>query len=241
MKPRLNTVVVTMLCLGVLISSVRPAPAQQSNTVSEVAAPKKKLFIFGGGSPFDLIVALDKHFRTRLVQILTLPEMLTRAEVPKLRVAAEDPRDVLNLYNRLQNPALGQWHYEYENASLNSPPTNMNVLTLVPDKSVIANKIERNGIKVKAVALAGVPEPQWESLAKDINDARSYGAEAVAEKGGSDAFSGSVHFQKESKVLIISGSENYVEMVDSLVTAHRMNAELEMKAEAKPPPPAQNP
>jgi capsid portal protein len=175
------------------------------------------------------------------VQILTLPEMLTRAEVPKLRVVADDPQDVLNLYNRLQNPALGQWHYEYENPSPSSTPTNMNVLTLVPDKSVIANRIERNGTKVKAIALGGVPESKWEALAKDINDARKYGAEAVAEKGGNDVFSGSIHFQKESKVLIISGSENYVEMVDSLVTAHRMNAELEMKEASKPTPPPTNP
>jgi len=45
-----------------------------------------------------------------------------------------------------------------------------------------------------------------------------------------DAFVGSVRVQRDSKILIVVGSEAYLEMVDSLVGAHRANAEIEAKA-----------
>ncbi len=228
-----------LVSLSVLMAALHPAPAEQTNEGNHVNhTEKKKVFIFEGGNPIDFIVALDKHFRTRLVQILTLPETLSKAQVPKLRVAADDPREVLSLYNRLQSPTLGQWRFEPEGAAQNPPSTstNMNVLMLVPDKSVVAGKLERSVTKVKGMALAGVPEAKWEALARDINEARTYGEEA-ASKGVANVFEGSFHFQRESKVLIVSGSEAYLEMVESLVSAHRMNAEIETKAVSglKPP------
>jgi hypothetical protein len=213
------------LCLAVLITALHPVQAQETNGVSVEAKDKKKVFSFEGGNPFDFVVALDKHFRTRLVQILTLPETLSRTKVPKLRVAAEDPREVLNLYNRLESPTLGRWRFE---PPQHIPGTNMNVLMLVPDKSVATGKMEQS-TKVKGIPLAEVPEAKWESLTRDIEQARAYGEHAIATKGSSDAFEGSILVQRDSKVLIVVGSEAYLEMVESLVSAHRMNAEIEAK------------
>jgi hypothetical protein len=198
-------------------------------------AEQKRVFIFEGGNPIDFVMALDKHFRTRLVQILTLPEKLSRTQVPKLRLAADDPREVLTLYNRLDSPTLGQWRFEPGPAQ-NAASTNLNVLMLVPDKSA-AGKQERPAIKVKGVALANVPEAKWEALTRDIDEARRYVGVYVAAKGLGDVFEGSFRFQRESKVLIVSGSEAYVEMVESLVAAHRLNAEIETKAASKAPEP----
>jgi hypothetical protein len=212
------------LCLAVLLTALHPVQAQETNGVSVEAKDKKKVFSFEGGNPFDFVVALDKHFRTRLVQILTLPETLSRTKVPKLRVAAEDPREVLNLYNRLESPTLGRWRFE---PPQHIPGTNMNVLMLVPDKSVATGKMERSGTKVKGIALAGVPEAKWEALMRDIEKARAYGEDAA--KGLDDDFGGSTRVQPDSKVLIVVGSEAYLEMVESLVSAHRMNAEIEAK------------
>src|SRR5205085_4503084 len=132
------------------------------------------------GNPIDFIVALDKHFRTRLVQILTLPDLLRRTEVPKLQVAADDPREVLSLYNRLESPTLGQWRFEPNVATQKAPGTNMNVLMLVPDKSVVEGKLQR--ARVKALALAGVPEPKWEMLTRDIG----YGKKLADDAFGGD-------------------------------------------------------
>jgi hypothetical protein len=208
------------LCLAILVAALHPVQAQETNEISQ---DKKKVFSFDGGNPFDFIVALDKHFRTRLVQILTLPETLSRTKVPKLRVAAEDPREVLNLYNRLESPTLGRWRFE---PTQHIAGTNMNVLMLVPDKSVAAGKIEQS-TKVKGIPLAGVPEAKWEALMRDIDEARAYGEHAT--KGSDDAFEGSVRVQRDSKVMIVVGSGTYLDMVESLVSAHRMNAEIEAK------------
>jgi hypothetical protein len=141
-------------------------------------------------------------------------------------VAAEDPREVLNLYNRLESPTLGRWRFEPE-ATGNASGTNMNVLMLVPDKSVATGKMGRSATKVKGLPLAGVPEAKWNALRRDIEQARAYGEEAA--RGLDDDFSGSTSVQRDSKVLIVFGSEAYLEMVESLVSAHRMNAEIEAK------------
>ena len=219
------------LAVAILMAALHPAQAQTTNEPGQEEPGKKKVFNFPGGSPIDFVVALDRHFRTRLVQILTLPETLSKTKVPKLRVAAEDPREVLTLYNRLQSPTLGQWRFEPDGTGQNAPTTNMNVLMLVPDKSVVASKIERSATKVKGVALAGVPQGTWEALIRDIDQARRYGEEAAARDSG-DAFTGSIRIQRESKILIAAGSEPYLEMVESLVAAYRSNAEIELKATA---------
>jgi hypothetical protein len=226
----------TLLCalcgIAVLLFTVPNTHARQTNEVCKSEC-KKKEFSFEGGNPIDFILAVDKHFRTRLIQILTVPDLLRRAEVPKLRVAAEEPKEVLHLYNRLQSPALGQWRFEPENPAPTSSGngTNLNVLMLVPDKSVVTTKLERNLVKVKAVALGGVPEARWKRLADDIDVARKYSEEKRNQEVGS---AGSIHFQQESKLLIVSGPESYIEMVESVVSAHRANAELEARAAASP-------
>jgi hypothetical protein len=217
------------LGLLVLMAGLHSVQARETNEINQEERTKRKVFSFEGGSPFDLIAALDRHFRTRLVQILTLPETLSRTKVPKLRVAADDPREVLSLYNRLESPTLGQWRFEPGGTgqNTNASGTNMNVLMLVPDKNTAASKMERSATKVKGVALAGVPEAKWEALMRDIDQARAYGEEAA--KGSGEAFGGTVRVQRDSKVLIVAGSEAYLEMVESLVNAHHMNAEIEAK------------
>jgi hypothetical protein len=223
------------MSLAVLVAAPLSVQAQarETNDVNAEETVRKKVFSFEGGSPIDLVVALDRHFRTRLVQILTLPETLSRTRVPKLRVAADDPREVLSLYNRLQSPTLGQWRFEPAGVATNTPGTNMNVLMLVPDKSVVNGKMEQNVTKVKGVALAGIPEAKWEALKRDIAEAKRYGEEEAA-KGAGDVFGGSVRFQRDSRVLIVAGSVAYMEMVESLVSAHRMNTEIETKVASNP-------
>src|SRR6185503_9950425 len=163
MKMKLCSNIFALGCLAALMGAARPVQAEQTNEANR--AEQKKVFIFEGGNPFDFVVALDKHFRTRLVQILTLPERLSRTQVPKLRVAADDPREVLTLYNRLESPTLGQWRFEPGPAQ-NAASTNLNVLMLVPDKSAAASKLERTVTKVKGIALTNIPETKWEALTR---------------------------------------------------------------------------
>src|SRR5262245_55968377 len=68
---------VCWLSVAMLAASLQRAQAQATNeTGGEETTKRRKVFSFEGGNPFDLIMALDRHFRTRLVQILTLPETL---------------------------------------------------------------------------------------------------------------------------------------------------------------------
>ena len=226
MKLTKNLLIIGCMCLVTLLST--PGRAQATNEPSE--PEKKKLFIFEGGNPIDFVVALDKHFRTRLIQILTLPDTLRRTQVPKLRVVANDPTEVLTLYNRLESPTLGQWRF-HANGEAN---TNMNVLMLVPDKSVAAAKLEANPIKVKALALANIPEAKWDAVSKDIATAQDE-AQRLS-RSTSEPYQGNCRFQRDSKVLIVSGPEAYIDMVDSVLAAHRTNAEIEAKASSTSKP-----
>ena len=223
------------ICAGVAITALPLCPvlAQDTNEVPKEENGKRRIFNFEGGSPVDFIVALDRHFRTRLIQILTLPETLSRTKVPKLRVAANDPREVLTLYNRLDSPTLGQWRFEPDTAQ-KANGTNMNVLMLVPDKTAANAGPARTATRVKAMPLGGVPDTKWDTLIRDIDQARAYGEDVA--KGTGEVFAGKVSVQRDSKIMIVAGSDAYLEMVESLIEAHQKNASIEAKAKAAPEP-----
>lgn len=223
------------MMLAMVLVPWQPGLARETNDLNQPAeAAKKRVFNFEGGNPFEFISALDRHFRTRLVQVLTLPEVFSRSRVPKLQVVADDPREVLTLYNRLDNPALGQWRFEPD-LKQKSSDTNMNVLMLVPDKGTASAKVDASAIKVKALPLAGVPEKQWNAmlkgmeeasaLAEKIADERTVGAPRVAGE-----FSGRVRIQPESRILVVIGTSAFLEMAESYLNAYRMNTDLEAKA-----------
>src|SRR2546425_218101 len=83
------------------------------------------------------------------------------------------------------------------------------------DKSVAAVKMERRS-KVKALALGGVPEAKWKALVMDVDVARELGRN-MAERLGGEQYDGDINIQSESKILIASGSEGFIEMVESVV------------------------
>ena len=197
------------------------AAAAETNSSQPPAKPEKsekKVFFFEGGNPFQFILAMDKHFRTRLGQILSIPSSLARAEVPKMRISTEKPEDALQVYNHLQDPMLGQWRYS-------GSPDDPAVLALVPDKEVAMNKAT-TGTKVKALPLAGIHRNKWDSLEKDISIARDFGTR-TAEDLGLNQYDGRTVIQSESKILIVSGPPAYIEMVESVLAAYRVNAQAE--------------
>src|SRR2546421_12468006 len=160
MKDRLNYLTAGLLSAVLLVSATIPARADETNEPKQASKPEKKMFFFNGGGPHDFILAMDKHFRTRLMQILSIPSSLARAEVPKMRIATDKPEDALQGYNHLQDPTLGQWKYA-------GPSSDPSVLALVPDKELALSKATA-GAKVKALALGGIPETRWKDFEKDV-------------------------------------------------------------------------
>jgi hypothetical protein len=211
-----------LLSTALYVATPCLSSARDTNEVKQSDSGKRGFFEFQGGNPIDFVHAMDRHFRTRLIQILSLPETLRGAEVPKLRVAASEPREVLALYNRLDNPELGQWRYEPE---AGAESTNLGVLTLVPDKTVAAATIKHNTTRVQAMALADIPTNKWDSLAQSIKRATDLGATV-----GQTGVHGNFYLQPESKILIVAGPEAYIETLSSVVAAYRDNAQLEKTA-----------
>jgi len=202
-----------------LVSATIPARADETNEPKQASKPEKKMFFFNGGGPHDFILAMDKHFRTRLMQILSIPSSLARAEVPKMRIATDKPEDALQVYNHLQDPTLGQWKYA-------GPSSDPSVLALVPDRELALSKAT-TGAKVKAMALGGIPETRWKDFEKDVLTARQLGVETAEKFGGGDKYEGYIRIQPESKILIVSGSEGYIQMVESVLAAYRANAQTD--------------
>ncbi len=213
MKHRLNSLLVVAMTTLLLVN----APGSRAEETNETKPPppktERKVFFFEGGRPIDFILAMDKHFRTRLGQILSIPSSLARAQVPRMKIATEKPEDALQVYNHIQDPMLGQWRYA-------GPTDDPAVLALVADKDVALSK---GGARVKAMSLGGLPKPSWKNLQEDVEVAREEGMRA-ADKLGGDRYEGSIHIQPESKILIASGSEGFIDMVESVVAAHRANA-----------------
>jgi hypothetical protein len=207
-----------LVCLVCASASLRSAHARQTNDTQSAESPRHKFFEFDGGTPFDFIKALDLHFRTRLVQVLTLPETLRHAEVPRLRVAVNQPQEVLNIYNRLDNPELGTWKYEPENG-IGSASTNLGVLALVPDKSIVTSKMERNTPRVQALPLGEIDSTKWDALSSSIEAAVS-----LAAQSGLRSVQGRFFIQRDSQILIAAGPEAYIDAVSSVVSAYKENA-----------------
>ena len=216
MKYGLKSLIMAGMAVAVLANAAPNARAEDTNDVRPAPLPRteRKVFFFEGGRPIDFILAIDKHFRTRLGQILSIPSSLARTQVPKMKLATDKPEDALQVYNHLQDPMLGQWKYA-------GPTEDPAVLALVADKDVALNK---GGARVKAMSIGGLSESSWKHLERDVAVAQEAGISA-ADKMGGDRYEGLIRIQPESKILIASGSEGFIEMVESVVAAHRNNAQ----------------
>ena len=114
---------------------------------------------------------------------------------------------------------LGQWKYS-------GPSDDPAVLALIPDKDVALTK---TGARVKALALSGIPTPKWKALQEDVQVARDAGRRMAEELGG-ERYDGDIHIQRDSKILIASGSEGFIQMVESVLAAYRSNAQADAQA-----------
>jgi hypothetical protein len=125
---------------------------------------------------------------------------------------------------------LGQWKYT-------GPARDPSVLALVPDKDVAISKAT-TGAKVKALPLSGILEVKWDILRQDVDLASQLGAKTAEQLGG-DRYEGHTAIQRESKIMIVSGSQAYIEMVESVLSAYRANAQVEaVQARNAIPPPS---
>jgi hypothetical protein len=193
----------------------RPAPHSPANPQDQPMGGDT--FYFGGGTPYNFVEAVRGHFGVQW-GISTIPDEMRNARVPALRLKTEVVRDVeklVRLYNSIgeQNPEMGQWVLE-------GAPERPDVLLLVPGRKP-GTQPERDPAKARAVVLRGIPLQQWNRVEKDIQR----GHEELLKMPGKTELLGRSHFRlhTDSEILMAYGSEPFLQMVESIVTAHSEN------------------
>ena len=204
-----------------VVFSVRESPA---------ARPEEPDFVFPGGTPSDFLSAVEKQYKADWKSVADIPRELADVRIPRLRIPARsvdlNPRRksgegdaiaaLVGLYNQLgeQKPDLGRLIVR---GNLNKP----SVVMFVPDKSV---DDEQSRFKVKAFSIYGCNEAEKGKLEEDIErakmDAVAY-AEHVRGPTALHRLQGTISIHSDTSLLVATGSNSYVEMVESIVTAWR--------------------
>jgi hypothetical protein len=131
-------------------------------------------------------------------------------------------KNVVALYNRLghERTELGQLLVE---GNLEKPSAVM----VVRDKSAIATQPV---MKVKAFSLVGIPEKSLDSLQQDVRNAQDQAQLYSQVYGRGTIGPGMINIHAATHLLVATGSEAYVQMVESVVEAYRPKDQLiEMK------------
>jgi hypothetical protein len=190
------------------------------------------VFYFPGGTPRDFMKAVEKCYQVDWLSIAHIPEEMQSIELPTLRVpryssypngigpsGLEEVRALVVLYNSLaeREPQFGTLLVEGDSKMPSA-------VMLVPRT---AGDSTRSQVRVKAFPIQSIHRPDWKKLTKDITSAREEAADYgnIRGKGLATArlFEGKVSFHDDTKLLVAVGSEPYLEMVESIVAAHKAN------------------
>jgi hypothetical protein len=94
----------------------------------------------------------------------------------------------------------------------------------VPQKSAARQQSEMN---VKAFPLRGIPKADWKRIQEDVvqanEEAMKFDARAGAKYGTRTTILGDVSIHEDTNLLVACGTPSFVEMVESIVAAHRAN------------------
>ncbi len=219
------------------------APAQNAGESKPPAQTNRddQVFNFPGGTPRDFLAAVEKHYKADWLSIASIPREMDDVRVPKLRIppgpmfligSPSAPNELLSivmLYNRLaeREPQLGTLVVE---APHNQPEKPYAVM-LVPNKSAV---VAQARMRTKAFPLRGIPKNDWGRLTGEINETGLRGrSQEASMTGRKESFPGIASVHDSSAILVVMGSETFVEMAESMVAAFQAN---ERAKEAKPSP-----
>ena len=196
---------------------------------AEPQGREKAAFSFPGGTPRQFMAAVEKQFEVDWLSIASIPTEMQQVQVPKLRLTPkpngnvapgmDSPvRQLVLLYNSLaeKSPQLGTLMVDGDD------PRKPSAVMLVPNK---ATSVAQARMKTKAFPLRGIPEKDWATLADEImqmgREATQYEAEMT---GGLEASRpGFVRVHQAAALLVVTGSESFVEMAESVVAAFQAN------------------
>ena len=192
------------------------------------ARTEPSAFSFPGGNPREFLAAVQDQYKVDWASVAEIPKEMADVRIPRLRIepglltqAPQPTTDKLNplqalvsLYNQLgeQKPELGHLLVKGEMAK----PA---VVMFVPDKAAADSELK---VKVKAFSIWGISDPERAKLQEDIDRAKEEAmAYAVNARGpaGLRNLQGTVAIHNDTSLLVATGPESFVEMVESIVNA----------------------
>jgi hypothetical protein len=140
-----------------------------------------------------------------------------RTGVSREEFEIESLKRLVSLYNKLgeQKPELGRLIVEVVQGDLTKP----SVVLFATDKTLTDTQPK---VKVKAFSIYGINDAERAKLQEDIERAKREATEYAARLRGSSGFGnleGKVAIHNETSLLVATGPESFVEMVESIVNA----------------------
>jgi hypothetical protein len=214
---------------GVVFSPRGPGPAQM----------EEHGFAFPGGTPSQFLDAVQRQYQVDWLSVADIPKELTDVHIPRLRINQESVgvilagkgagggslEAVVSLYNQLweNNNALGR-------LVVKGDLTKPSIVMFVRDP---ASTDTQPRIKVKAFSISGASGADRAKLVDDIGRAREEAMSYAMHLRGPSALrnlEGTVAIHDDTSLLVATGSEAFVDMVESIVAASQA------KDQARRPP-----
>jgi hypothetical protein len=192
-------------------------------------ARREGVFAFPGGTPSEFLAAVERHYKVDWLSVADIPKEMADVHIPRFRLAPDSSEflpgrtgwgndelaKLVALYNGLgvQKPELGKLLVE---GGLNKP----SLVMFVPDKAAADTQPR---IKVMAFSISGITEAGRAKLQEDIDRAKVEAASYAARRRGSSGLrnlEGTVAIHNDTSLLVATGPEPFVEMVQSIVTAY---------------------
>ena len=185
-------------------------------------------FNFAGGTPEQFLDAVQQQYGVDWSSVAEIPKAMADVRIPRLRINQEalnamwrgNPygKDSLgalvSLYNQLgeQKPELGR-------LIVKGDPAKPSVVMFVPDKAAADTQPK---VKVKAFSIYGINDAERAKLQEDIERAKQEAmnyASSLRGSSGPRSLEGTVAIHNETSLLVATGPESFVDMVESIVTA----------------------
>jgi hypothetical protein len=202
---------------GVVFSPRGAGPAQM----------EENDFAFPGGTPVQFLDAVQRQYRVDWLSMADIPKEMADVHIPRLRISeaslgsltgAVGPdkwlSGLVSLYNLVgqKKPELGSLLVQ---GNLAKP----SVVMFVPGKAMTD---AQSSIRVKAFSISGISDAERAKLQEDIDrsqrEAMVY-ASLLQGPSGPHSLDGTVAMHNETRLLVATGTESFVEMVESIVAA----------------------
>jgi hypothetical protein len=223
-----------------------PPPAQEPEPHAGTNVPISWLnvdFYFRGGHPLEFLHAVDQQYKVDWSSVADIPSEMANVRIPTLRLSRQSMERILP--NRMRGfgggggGGAGPFGREneggtpldalvalYNNLGQARPELGQMIVEGAPAKPsiVIFHSFAAKAppdLKIKAFALRGIPEVEWDKLAAELAQQFKLFHELNHEEANPPRTDVAIH--RDSGLLIVLGPESYVEAAESLVAAWRAN------------------